>query len=135
MSETAFSIAVADAHDSPVVTDDEGTRFLVGDKEMVAYKPDEAQFAMLMASVGRGQSDSDRIAGFINFMVAIMDDKSAAYLEKRLLNRRDPFGVDHMEQIMSNLTARWTGNPTKEPSGSTASPSTGGTSSTGRILS
>lgn len=133
MTSTAFSIAVADSHATPD-TEDEGTSFDVGDRTLVAYKPDEAQFSMLMASVGRGQSDSDRIAGFINFMVAIMDDKSAAYLEKRLLNRRDPFGVEHMEEIMSNLVKLWSGNPTKEPSGSTPSPTNIGTSSTGRSL-
>ena len=99
---------------------------------LVAYQPDEAQFAMLMASVGRGASDADRIAGIINFFVNILDEDGADYLQGRLLTptRIDPFGIDEVEQIMDWLAGEWTGNPTSGPSGSTPSPLTDSPKST-----
>jgi hypothetical protein len=101
---------------------------------VLAYKPDEAQFAVLMATTGRGTSDADRIAGFINFFVNIMDENGADYLTGRLLNRRDPFGIDDVEKIMEDLSGEWTGNPTHGSSASTPSPSSDGPKSTGSSL-
>lgn len=97
---------------------------------LVAYQPDEAQFAMLMATVGRGATDADRIAGIINFFINILDERGSNYLQGRLLDRTDPYGIDDVEQIMDWLAEQWTGNPTREPSGSTQSPSSAGPKST-----
>lgn len=110
--------------------------FEVDGVEMMAYRPDEAQFAMLMASVGRGSTDSDRVAGMINFLVNIIDPKGADHLQKRLLTpmHRDPFGIEQIENIMEWLTEEWTGNPTQGSSASTPSLSKTGNSSTGRSL-
>lgn len=99
---------------------------------ITAYEPDEGQFAVLMATTGRGTSDSDRIAGFINFFVNILEPRSADYITGRLLTPSfvDPFGIEEVEQIMDWLSTEWTGNPTPESSASTPSPSTDGQRST-----
>lgn len=130
MTIKAFNTAVQDRPELNGV----GTPFEVDGFKMTAYKPDEGQFAMLMASVGRGSTDGDRIAGLINFLVNIIDTRGADHLQKRLLTPvwKDPFGIEEVEQIMEWLAEEWTGNPTQEPSGSTASPSTTGSPSTGR---
>lgn len=98
--------------------------------DLVAYQPDDAQFAVLLATTGRGANDAERIAGFINFFVAIMDEEGADYITARLLNRKDPFGIQNTEDILEWLTGEWTGNPTQGPSGSTPSPSNVGPKST-----
>lgn len=100
--------------------------------EVVAYPPDEGQFAVLLATTGRGVSASDRVAGMINFFVNILDDEGADYLIGRLLTptRKDPFGIEQVEEILERLTNAWTGNPTPEPSASQPSPSSDGPRST-----
>jgi hypothetical protein len=136
-----FEVAAAPKTDAP-----EGTQFNVPDvkregKEqtfttITAYEPDEGQFAVLMATTGRGASDADRIAGFINFFVNILDERGADYLTGRLLTPtfRDPFGINEVEAIMDWLSSEWTGNPTRGSSGSTPSPLTDGPRSTGSSL-
>lgn len=99
-------------------------------KVLKAYRPDDAQFAMLMASTGRGSTLHNRIAGYINFFVNIFDEEDAAYLESRLLDRRDSFGVEQVDEIMDYLAEEWTGNPTQLSSDSTPSPQTDGQKST-----
>lgn len=133
----AFEVAT-----KKVVEEDEGTKFEIPDlmapnskkdqtrTTITAYQPDEGQFAMLMAMTGRGATQSDRIAGIINFFVNILDEEGSDYLQSRLLNRLDPFGIDDVEQIMDWLSEQWTGNPTQGPSGSTPSPSNAGPKST-----
>ena len=118
----------------------EGTPFEIPDRavegkdqtyrKLVAFQPGEGQFAMLLADVGRGTSEAQKIAGFINFCMAIMDASSADYLAGRLLDRDDDFEVEDMQAIMEWLTEEWSGNPTQEPSGSAQSPSHDGPSST-----
>ena len=136
-----FEVAAAPQTDEP-----EGTKFKVPNvavegKEqtfttITAYEPDEGQFAVLMATTGRGASDADRIAGFINFFVNILDERGADYLTGRLLTPafRDPFGIQEVEKIMDWLSETWTGNPTQGSSGSTPSPLTDGPKSTGSSL-
>ena len=102
------------------------TTFKMDGRELNIYKPDEGQYAMLMASVGRGASDMDRISGVINFFVKIMDEKSAGYIESRLLDRSDPFGIDDVEDIVQWLNEEWSGKVTPPPSGSTVSPLSAG---------
>ncbi len=108
----------------------DGIPFLFDGRKFLCYKPDEAQLAMLMASTGRGASDTDRIAGVINFFVKVMSDESASYFERRLLDRKDPFGIEDVDHVMRWMIEAWTGNPTPEPSGSTPSPPNTGPSST-----
>lgn len=121
--------------------DDKATQFMVADTNnkgepepvtLTAFQPDEAQFAMLMASTGRGVSDMDRIAGIINFFVNILEEDDADYLQGRLLNRNDDFGIPEVEAIMEWLSEEWTGNPTQGPSGSTPSSKSTGPASTER---
>jgi hypothetical protein len=133
MSIKQFEVAAEQTSKDP----DEGTVFEVKDKRehggvksITAYKPSDGQFAMLLANVGRGTSEPEKIAGFINFVIAIMDDDGADYLAHRLLERKDPFGVEQMQEIMEWLVEEWSGNPTQEPSGSASSQQNDGPRST-----
>lgn len=104
--------------------------FKVDDQELVVYKPDSAQYAMLLATTGRGSSEMERIAGTLNFFVKIMDDRSASYIESRLLDFDDPFGIEDVEDILKWLTEEWSGRPTQPPSDSTLTPQSTGAAST-----
>jgi hypothetical protein len=83
----------------------------------------------MMAGLGRHVRTENKIAAVIDFFVEVMDDDSAAYIRSRLLDRRDAFGLEEVEQIMSAMVEEWTGRPTQPPSASTRSGQNGGRSS------
>lgn len=91
-----------------------------------AYKPGDGQFAVLMATTSRHSAQSEQIAGIINFFASVLDDESHHYIVSRLLDRRDPFGIEQVQEIMEHLVEEWSGRPTQRSSGSTPSRQTGG---------
>lgn len=111
-------------------TADEGTPFKVDDRECKAYRPGDGQLAVLMATTGRHSSQEESIAGIINFFASVLDDDSHTYVVSRLLDRRDPFGIAEVEDIMRGLVKEWTGNPTNGSSDSASSQPSIGQSST-----
>lgn len=104
--------AVTEDQDQPMV-------FSIDGKELRAYKPTDGQLAMLMAAVGRHTSVHTKVAGVIDFFVAVMDEDSANYVTERLLSRTDPLGVDQVEEVMEWMVEEWTGRPTQPLSVST----------------
>lgn len=120
------------------VSSDEGREihFEIDNFPIIAYEPEPAQFAMLMASIGRGSSEMEKMAGIINFFVKILDDRGAAHIESRLLDRKDPFDLDKVEEIIDWLTEEWSGRPTQSSPASTPSrPSVGAASTQPSLLS
>jgi hypothetical protein len=77
-----------------------------------AYRPKGAQVAVLMATTGKHSSEQERIAGFINFFVSVLDEDSHSYLVNRLLDRTDSFDLDQVSAITNYLMAEWSGRPT-----------------------
>lgn len=109
---------------------DQGITFMVDKVECVAYQPGDGQLAVLMATTGRHSSQNEQIAGIINFFASVLSDESHGYIVSRLLDRRDRFGLEQVQDIIEWLIEEWSGRPTKSPSGSTASPPSTGLSST-----
>lgn len=120
---------------------DEGTTFkittrdakgkITDETELLAYKPSDGQLAMLMASLGRGSSETDSVAGVINFFVKVLDSSGARYIENRLLDRADTgFELEQVEDIMEWLVEEWSGRPTQPLTVSTQSPPSDGPKST-----
>lgn len=99
--------------------DEPDLTFKLDDKVLYAYKPTDGQLAMLMASIGRHTSDTTKIAGVIDFFVAVLDEASAPYIVDRLLSRADPLGIPQVQDIMEWMVEEWTGRPTKPLSVST----------------
>jgi hypothetical protein len=96
-----------------------------------AYRPGDGQIAVLMATTqARHLSEGEMIAGIINFFVEILDEETHQYIVSRLLDRRDPFGIDQVQGIIRWLMEEWSGRPTQSSSGSTASPQSDGPTST-----
>lgn len=102
------------------------TEFKLDGRVMKAYNPDDGQLAMFLASIGRGQAASDKVAGAINFFCSVLDEDDATHIEVRLLDRHDPFGLEQVEEIMQGIIEEWGGRPTKSLSVSTQSPESDG---------
>lgn len=92
-------------------TDAEGA--VVEERELVAHYPTDGQVMMLMASMGRHTGMSDKIAGFIDFFVEVLDDDGHQYIVSRLLDREDEFGMSEVSDIMAYLMEEWGGRPTR----------------------
>lgn len=109
---------------------DQGMTFKVDGVECRAYKPKDGQLAVLMATNTRHSSQEEQIAGLINFFVAVLDDTSHSYIVSRLLDRKDPFGIEQVQGIFEWMVEQWSGRPTRQPSVSTQSRKTDGQKST-----
>lgn len=112
--------------------EDATLHFSLDGHELKIYPPSDGQLALLMASTGRHRTMPNQIAGIIDFFVELMDEESAGYIERRLLDRKDPFGLTEVTAIMEWMVEEWTGRPTQSPSGSTQSRRPGGRRSTPR---
>jgi hypothetical protein len=110
--------------------DEEHVEFTIDGHVLKCYRPSPAQLAYAMSAVGRRRETSEKVAGIIDFFVEVLDEESQAYVENRLLNRKDPFGLDEVEQVLEWMVEEWTARPTEPPSGSTRSRSNGGRKST-----
>jgi hypothetical protein len=110
--------------------EDVGYPFQIDGVDCIAYPPEPGQLAVLLAATSRHSSEQDKIAGMINFFVQVLDQPTHTWIVGRLLDRKDPFGLDQVEDIMEWLIEQWSGRPTPSPSVSTASPKNGGQRST-----
>lgn len=130
-STAAAEAAAAEEEEVPTpITFEPGTK---DERIIKAYKPNEGQFAMFMASAGRGSNGGEMIGGAINFFVGLLDEDDALYIEKRLMDRKDPFskkGAEYVQQMLEDLTEAWSGRPTKSLSVSTQLPESDGPKST-----
>lgn len=105
--------------------------FKVDDRVLRAYNPTEGQLTFMMASMGRGQSQSSRFANMINVMLESLRGDDKDYLEERLLTRGpNRLPVKTIEQIFEGLVEDWFARPTQPASGSAGSQPSGGQNST-----
>lgn len=123
-----FSTAIEQAERDKV--DDKVWEFKVDDTVLRAYEATPEQVAVVLSKVGRHVTLATKAAGIIDFFMSVMDHNDAAYLSERLLDRDDPFDMKQIEGILSWLIEEWGGHPTREPSGSSSSPTNTGPSST-----
>jgi hypothetical protein len=111
---------------------DEVMEFTIDGQECQAFQPSNGQLAVLLASISSTQQWTNQVAGVINFFDAVLDEESSAYVTRRLLDRRDPFGIDDVQAIIEWMVEEWSARPTPQPSGSTPSRPRGGAKSTAR---
>lgn len=134
-----FDVAVASVEQS----EEDWTEFAINERdaegEIVrvvkcrAQKPAPGQAMYVMAAMGRGSNSSDKIAGVINLLGDICDDKTREYIERRLLDRYDrQFEFEQVIGIIEGLLEEWGGFPTRQPSDYAPSQKPGGRKSTRR---
>jgi hypothetical protein len=87
--------------------------FTVDGRKMIAHRPGDGQLAVLMAMTSRHSKDVEQIAGIINFFVDVLDDHDHHYIVDRLMDRKDPFGVEEVTAILEYMVEEWTARPTK----------------------
>lgn len=103
------------------------------DREITVHEPTQGQFAIFMATMGKGSSDGDHIGGVINFFCDLLTDNDRLYIETRLMDRDDVFskkGVEKIQGYIEDLVEAWSGRPTKLFFASTPSPKNDGPKST-----
>lgn len=116
-----------------IVERDPDTDAIINRVECHAYRPEEGQFVVMVTDVmGRRATLADKIAGTVDFCTEILDEPSKDYVVRRLLDRRDPFGLAELQPIIDWLIGEWGGRPTKQPSDFARSRKSGGQSSTPR---
>lgn len=133
--DTAVRVATEDKS-----AQDEGKTFNINERDEEGnlirtvqcryFDPTEGQVAMTMAAMGRHTNNNTKLAGIIDFMIGVLDEPSHHYIVDRLMDRKDPFGLEDVEGIMMEMIEEWTGRPTQPPSGSTSSQRPGGRNST-----
>ena len=96
-----------------------------------SYRPGDGQIAVLMATTNaRHLSEGEKIAGVINFFVAVLDDETHNFLVNKLLDHKDPFGISQVQEIIEWMIEEWSARPTQSSPGSTQSQTPGGQKST-----
>lgn len=106
--------------------------FKIDKREIKAYRPTAAQYAIAMSALGRRNNTGQKLAAIIDFFVEVLDEESQIYVENRLLDRTDPFGLDDVDAILEWMIEEWSARPTEQPSDSGQSPGSGGQKSTRR---
>lgn len=124
-----FTTAVKAATEIPEEVE-AGTPFSIDGHECRYFKPGDGQLAVVMAAVGRHTSVQGKIAGIINFFASVLDDSSNVYVVDRLLDRKDPFGLEEVQDIMEAMIEDWSGKVTPPPPASAPLPQPDGVKST-----
>lgn len=116
-----------------VVERDEDTEEVIRRVKCHAYNPGEGQIVILLTDVmGRRTNNAEKVAGIVDFFTEVLDPESKQYIVRRLMDRKDPFGMADIEEIAMGLVEEWGGRPTKQPSDFAQSRKTGGQRSTRR---
>lgn len=114
-------------------SEEEALEFNVDGVLCRAYRPNDGQIAVLMATTSaKHLSEAEQVAGIINFFVAVLDDETHNFVVTKLLDRRDPFGLTEVQDMIAWMLEEWSGRPTKSSPGSTPSRQSTGRTSTRR---
>lgn len=99
---------------------------------LVAYPPTPEAFLLYLNAMAENRDMTESAAGLIDFVHGLLDDDGMAHIEARLMDRKDPFGLEDLNKMLASFMEEWTARPTTPPSGSGSSRSTAGRSSTAR---
>jgi hypothetical protein len=100
---------------------------MAGDEaQLFAYRPTEADVALAASAMSAYAEDGEKVVAVLDLFWQLMEEDTARHLRRRLRDRKDPFGVGDVMNILEWVIEEMTGRPTKPSSGSTAlQPSTG----------
>jgi hypothetical protein len=112
---------------------DVALEFTLDDETYRIYPPKDGQLALVMASLSDYAEDGEGVSTFINTFFALLDEDSNHALRRRLMDRRDTFGVEQMMEILMWTVEEAADRPTKSSPASTASRTTSGGRSTAGV--
>lgn len=103
--------------DIGVVDESKQVRMMHDGNEIVFNEPSSGQLAIMMAMGGRKMS-TQSAGNFIALFLELADPETQRYLENRLLDRDDNFGMEEpggIFDLWEALTEEWSARPTKQP--------------------
>lgn len=136
MKEFVFAAkTVVDEQGEPVEESEEPTLpFKIDGVEYQAYRPAEGQLILIMAAMsGYYQDAGESAATIINFFIELLTEEGRHLVTKKLMDRKDPFGLEQLIDVLEYIVEAWTNTPTSGPSGSTPSPENTGPKSTASV--
>jgi len=93
---------------------------VVDGREMFFRKPEDGEYAVLMASSGRFASIGEKIGASVNLFNDVFREEDSSYLIGRLMDPSDRhFDFPLVAQFLEGMIEEWTGRPTRRSSGST----------------
>lgn len=96
------------------------------DVQLYALMPTESDIALVAGAMSQYAEDAEKAVAVLDLFWSLMDLETARHLRRRMRDRKDPFGVPDVMNVLEWVVEEATGRPTKPSSGSTASqPSTG----------
>lgn len=103
--------------DIGVVDESKQVRMMHDGTEIVFNEPSSGQLAIMLAMGGRKMS-MQAAGNFIALFIELADRETQRYLEQRLLDSEDNFGLDEpggIFDLWEALTEEWSARPTKQP--------------------
>lgn len=92
--------------------------FKLDGRVMHAFAPTTGQLAFMLATLGRGQTDDQRLAGIVNIILYSLRDDDRDYFENRMLERdkKKAVPIQTIEAIFEYMTEQWFGDsrPTQQ---------------------
>lgn len=110
--------------------------YQIDGKPLVIYPPDASQMTLLIAATMNADEDDldpTTVATIISAFIGMLDDKSARLVRRRLLDPADPFDLDTIVDIVSQLAEDVVARPTESSSASSPSRPATGKSSTASV--
>lgn len=113
------------------IVDGQEVEVVTHTQQCVTNRPTEGQLVFLLAAeASETRSTESRMAGMVDFALAIFDEPTRRYFGGRLLDPEDGFGFSDFMDIVQAVVEEWSNRPTKLSSDSTSSPASTGDSST-----
>lgn len=120
MREFVSAIEEVEAEDSgenPV----KPVEFKLDGRVLTLNPPTDGQLVFMMAAMGRGQANHQRLAAMVNVLTECLGSEDQDYFEGRLLTRdpKERLSFKTVEEIFEMAVEEWFGGtPTGEPSAS-----------------
>lgn len=130
MKEFVFA-AEQDKAENGEDTEEPTLAFKIDGVEFKAYRPAEGQLILIMAAMsGYYQDAGESAATIINFFVELLTDDGKHLITRKLMDRKDPFSLEQLIDVLEYIVETWSNTPTSVPSDSTSSPESTGPKST-----
>lgn len=93
---------------------------VVDGREMFFRKPEEGEYAVMLASTGRFAPIGDKVGAAVNLFNDVFAEEDANYLIGRLMDPMDKqFDFLLVTKFLEGMIEEWTGRPTRRSPGST----------------
>lgn len=114
-------------------TDDEDESVVIRRSDFHATMPSDEQMFLIAALMGDEDNSSASATAMVDLFRAALPSDEFRDMKSRLADPEDPLDMEILTQMMEHIMKGWTTFPTGPSSGSSQSPTSSGTKSTGRV--